>query len=309
MKNKVLLICCYFGKLPNYFQLWLDSCKANPDFDWIIVTDDDRKFEYPSNVIKILYELEKFALYIKSKLDFEANIPNAYKLCDFKVLYGVIFSEYLKDYTHWGHCDLDVIWGKINLFVTDDILDKYDRLFEHGHLSIYKNNSKVNNLYKLSSSGLNYKTILSNPAHFGFDEFKGMNLICKENNILVYDKIVCADINFYHYSILINNRDNYKKQFFQYCKGHIYSCTPEQNFIEEFAYIHLQKRPMKYKDNVKFNEEYLIMEDRFDTSYSDTKKYLVGLKFSINAHMKSISIKIRWNFYWRALWLYRSKKH
>ncbi len=26
----------YFGRLPGHFQLWLNSCEANPELDWLV---------------------------------------------------------------------------------------------------------------------------------------------------------------------------------------------------------------------------------------------------------------------------------
>ena len=40
----------YFGKMPNYFPLFLKSCKANLEFDFLVFTDDKSKFDYPENV-------------------------------------------------------------------------------------------------------------------------------------------------------------------------------------------------------------------------------------------------------------------
>jgi len=50
MNNKIILILPYFGTFSNYFQLFLDSCKYNQDIDFLIVTDNQEKFEYPKNV-------------------------------------------------------------------------------------------------------------------------------------------------------------------------------------------------------------------------------------------------------------------
>lgn len=36
--NSVCIIIPYFGKLPNYFQLWLESCKNNDSFTWLVFT-------------------------------------------------------------------------------------------------------------------------------------------------------------------------------------------------------------------------------------------------------------------------------
>ena len=47
---KVVLITMYFGKLPNYFSLFLKSCEKNKDFNWLIFTDDNTNYNYPKNV-------------------------------------------------------------------------------------------------------------------------------------------------------------------------------------------------------------------------------------------------------------------
>lgn len=39
-KFKVAIILPYFGKLPNYFQLWIKSAEMNKDFDFLIFTDN-----------------------------------------------------------------------------------------------------------------------------------------------------------------------------------------------------------------------------------------------------------------------------
>lgn len=53
-------------------------------------------------------------------------IPNSYKLCDFKPTYGLIFSEYIAKYDFWGMGDIDVIYGNIRDFITEDVLNNND---------------------------------------------------------------------------------------------------------------------------------------------------------------------------------------
>ena len=60
---------------------------------------------------------------INEKCEFDIVIKNPYKLCDFKPLYGEFFAEYLSGFSHFGHCDIDVIMGRLSSFVTDDLLD------------------------------------------------------------------------------------------------------------------------------------------------------------------------------------------
>ena len=125
---KIALIVPYFGTLPDYFQLFLDSCAWNPGFDWLIFTDDHRPFRYPKNVRKIPMTFEGCKALIQSRFDFEIALPTAQKLCDYKCAYGYIFREYLEGYDWWGHCDLDQIFGNLGAFITEEMLHTYDKV-------------------------------------------------------------------------------------------------------------------------------------------------------------------------------------
>lgn len=50
MRPSILLILPYFGRWPSYMDLWLRSCGANPDVDWLVVSDRDLPGERPPNV-------------------------------------------------------------------------------------------------------------------------------------------------------------------------------------------------------------------------------------------------------------------
>ena len=306
MRNNVGIIACYFGNLPNYFQLWLNSCKKNLSFTWLLFTDDLTYYDYPENVIRYSMKFDEIVEKIKSICDFEISIPDAYKLCDFKVLYGIIFEEYLKEYTHWGHCDLDIIWGDLEVFITDELLEKYDRLFRFGHLSIYKNTLNVNNYFRKNYSGLSYKTILSNPNHFGFDESKGITLLYKDNNLPQYDYVCCADINFYHYSMIANGRRNISGQYFCYMDGKIYSFSKKGKMLEEFAYIHLQKRKMNVLlKNSTERDNYYIFSDCFSDNKKENSCLWNKIEFKLNAYYKALRSKIKWNLAWKWKWINR----
>ncbi len=101
----------------------------NPDFNWLLLTDDRQAFEYPGNVQVKYILLQDVAKLADSKFGFHVKLDEAYKLCDFKPAYGYIFEEYIKEYEFWGHCDIDIILGKISHFLTREILDRYDKFF------------------------------------------------------------------------------------------------------------------------------------------------------------------------------------
>lgn len=67
MKNKVCYILPYYGKFPNYFDLWLESVRHNAHIaDFYIITDSDFPFStIPSNVFLVNISLNE----IKERLD------------------------------------------------------------------------------------------------------------------------------------------------------------------------------------------------------------------------------------------------
>ncbi|MGN6196017.1 MAG: DUF6625 family protein [Ginsengibacter sp.] len=184
MTNKsIALIVCYYGKFPWYFSFFLHSCKYNPDVTFYIITDNEVKgHEIPQNVFIIKKSLQQFKQEATHKLGFEVKIDYPYKLCDFKPAYGFIFSEFIQPYDFWGYTDLDVIFGNIRSFITDELLNSYEFIsVRHdiltGYFQLYKNKKEINNLFMESKD---YKTVFSSQKHycfdetnFAFDEFKG----------------------------------------------------------------------------------------------------------------------------------------
>ena len=172
-KYRIALVVCYCGKLPWYFDYFVHSCKYNQSVDFLIITDDFTfKRPLPHNVKLIYKTLNEINLLASAKLGFTVYINHSYKLCDFKPAYGVIFSELLKGYDVWGHCDIDIIFGNIRNFITDELLENYDLIsVRHDWLSgcflLYKNNQKLNTLFLHSKD---YRKVLSSDKHYCFDE-------------------------------------------------------------------------------------------------------------------------------------------
>lgn len=276
-KYKIAFIVPYFGKMNNYFDLWLTSCKNNPTIDWIIFTDDKYEYKYPPNVKVHYITFEEMKNKVQSKFDFNISLSNPYKLCDYKVTYGEVFEEYLQEYDFWGYCDTDTIWGNIRKFITDDVLKVYDKVLDSGHFSIYKNNYTLNTAYKrlTCKDCYNYKEVFTSDDSYAFDEWgknKGINRILLNNGFKIYyDKILFSDIKVNKYS-LRNTREDYGtdeiKNFeklkryiaFEYKYGNLiqYSIKDDEIIKNEELYIHLQKRPMK-KNTSDYSEEFIII--------------------------------------------------
>lgn len=178
MKHKIRMIVPYFGKLPEVFPIWLKSCEYNKTIDFLVYTDDKTRYDWPDNVVVRYTTFDKIRKLVQSKFDFEIALNAPYKLCDFKPAYGYIFSEDLVGYDFWGHCDIDLIWGNIRKFVTEELLDKYDKLFTHGHFVLYRNTTEVNNWFRELPQipDHTWKQVFQSDESWAFDEAGGKSL-------------------------------------------------------------------------------------------------------------------------------------
>lgn len=115
--KKILIIVPYFGDFNNYFNLWLNSVKNNPSINFLIITDNKTKYNYPKN-IKVIYRTFDFVKQIvKTRINENCKLENPYKLCDYRPFFNVIFEEYIKGYHFWGWCDTDLIFGNIRKLI------------------------------------------------------------------------------------------------------------------------------------------------------------------------------------------------
>lgn len=272
MKYKIAYINCFFGNFNNYFQLWIRSAEANPNIDFIIFTDNNLNYSVPHNVHIVYCSFDDIVARIKKKYDFEISLESPYRLCDFKIAYGDIFKEELQIYDFWGICDLDQVWGKIDDFITDDILEKYMRIGFQGHSSIFRNCQEMNELYKESWNGeLFYKKAFSeNKTHF-FDEWASLKIMEKKGYPCYKVTNFANPTNLYwhFYLTYFDNEMDYKNkhQIFWWNRGKLFRIYLDKNGqkqCEEFMYIHLISRIMKNKlEHIQNIDSFIITPDAF----------------------------------------------
>ena len=151
--KKIKFIVCYFGEWPVWFDGFLLSCKHNKDIDWLFFTDCTLPANYPPNIKFVKCPLNYLSELATKKLKFTLKITKPYKLCDLKPAYGLVFEDYLEGYDFWGMCDIDVIFGDIKNFVTNNLLNKFDIISSRkrhtsGHFTLFKNNNEINNIFR-----------------------------------------------------------------------------------------------------------------------------------------------------------------
>ncbi len=274
----------YFGKLPNYFELWARSCSNNKKFLFIVFTDCQYNGDLPKNVLLQHMEFTEIREIIQHKLNFQISLDTPYKLCDYKPLFGYLFSEYLNDAKYWGHCDMDLIFGDIEKFLPSK---DYDKISYLGHLCLYKNIPGIREAFKLSSPHtLTFREILSSPVNFAFDEIPsyGINAIFAKNNLSIfpYEKSV-AEISPINAGFVLNHR-NYptiSQEFghfiFAFEHGKVYKYSYQESMITktEVSYIHLQKRQMTSFLSGEENQ-FLITRNSFQKFKYPTKDIILS---------------------------------
>jgi len=171
--KNIIIIVFFFGELPWYCSYFLQSCSYNPSVNFLVVTDQDYTGQIPQNVRFLKRSRRQIKELADRKLACNPTIdPQPYKFCDYRPAFGVIFQEYIKDYAFWGHGDLDVIFGQIRNFVTDELLSNYDvismrRSYISSWFTLYRNSRKVNQLYTKSNDFLK---VFTTSKYFNFDE-------------------------------------------------------------------------------------------------------------------------------------------
>ena len=145
--TKIAVILCYFGKLPENFPLFAESCRRNATIDFLLFTDDTPT-HLPENMHLHPTTFAALQRRVAGCFDFAITLHTPYKLCDYKPAYGEIFAPELSGYDFWGYGDMDLVFGDLRAYFTEDKLRKFDKFYAFGHLSLYRNTPENNAVYR-----------------------------------------------------------------------------------------------------------------------------------------------------------------
>ncbi|MBF9696808.1 hypothetical protein IHQ76_08385 [Bifidobacterium dentium] len=257
------VIGCYFGKMRPDFTMWLQSCKANPTIDFLVFTDQQWD-KLPENVHFLHMSFSECKKLVQSKFDFQISLVTPYKLCDFKPAFGYIFSEYIKGYDFWGWCDFDMVFGDIRAFITEDVLSRYDKILQFGHLSLMRNTAQNNQVFELRGESLDYRIVFSQNKIFVFDEIIGIYSFYKHLGLPVYVSSRIVDVSTYIHSAFVRAWEldpylpyrtvNRCLQTFLVENGKVFCVYWEHGQIcyEEDIYLHMSSRKFMAIDATRY---------------------------------------------------------
>lgn len=300
--KKIAIITCYFGKLPEWMQLWLNSCEINRTIDFYLITDSDLSgYSIGGNVHCMKETLEGLRKRISEALGKKCVLNHPYKLCDYKPFYGLIYGDLISGHDFWGHCDLDMVFGNLRKHITDEILQKYDRIFEVGHLSLYRNTDRINHLYLLPGAMFDWKEMVRNKHCTGYDEHTGITRICEVNHIPAYKDVVCADIDPHYRMFHMMDEDtiagsmklkNYEHQIFCWSEdGTFQYYLDGRNRVrrQEVSYIHFMRKFPACADKCQNSKKYCITHKSFLPITGEiTAQFILENDYSVHGMKKKM---------------------
>lgn len=187
--KKCAFIVIFFGKFPDYFPFWAQSCIANHEhIHWYVYTDaTDYSYQLNKAVSVFPFTFKRLTDNFKKNLGIHITTNCIRKVCDFRPLYYFLIDnrDDFDKFDFIGYTDIDMIYGKINMFLPDKMSEYAIVSGNTNHLCgpftlINKNFLNVIKDYD------NIKKIMEDEKHLAFDEsIELLNLIQRNGgNIL-----------------------------------------------------------------------------------------------------------------------------
>lgn len=142
-----------------WFNEWVDHVQHLEQYGWYWKVFTPNKIESKGNVEIIPMTCEDFNRLCKNKLDIQAHFfmtdkgtPSVH-ITDYYVASGLLFEEWLAGYDFWGITNLDVVYGRLDHFIPDHVLDNCDVMSDdtltlNGVFSLFRNRVDINNLFR-----------------------------------------------------------------------------------------------------------------------------------------------------------------
>lgn len=230
--KKTLLLMPYFGKWPEWFPLFLESCRWNSQFNWLFFTDCGIPDDVPSNVRFVQISFDSYLDYASKRLGIKLNYNDSYKLCDLRPALGFIHEEELHNYRNFGYGDIDVIYGRLCNFLTDEVLDHQcisthmDRV--SGHFALFKVcKENIHSFKKIPK----VRKLMSDPKHHSVCEIYFSHLFLGKPNCFFKEQYSTI---FSNVRLWIDGTQEYPKNWY-WKDGRL---TNDKDRGREFMYLH-----------------------------------------------------------------------
>ena len=286
----IVVIFPYFGKLPPQYQMWRASALRNPSVDFMFFTDTD--VEPAKNIIVNIMQFSDFQQLVQKAFDFPIVLDRPYKLCEYKQAYGYMLQDYMKEYDFWGFGDLDLVYGNLRSFFTEEVLS-HKFLLGWGHLTLLHNDEDTNTFFMKQMDGYqNYKYAFTTSKITFFDEFNHNGCSdkwrdCRPEDCWLEEPFDNASKpkQSYHFNSLTRG---WKQVIFEHMGNKLYMIRFNHGKLEkkESLYAHFQHRGFM-KDHVTDYSHFLVTPN----AIIDYPKHFVNLRLRWLCRNRSIMTK------------------
>jgi hypothetical protein len=288
--KSIVIIFPYFGTLPAQYKMWRASALQNPSVDFMFFTDAD--VEPAINIIVHKIKFADFQQIAQKAFDFPIVLNRPYKLCEYKQAYGYILQEYISGYDFWGFGDLDLVYGNLRHFFTDEVL-RYKFLLGWGHLTLIHNDDSSNTYFMKVEPGFqDYKEAFTTEKITFFDEYgyKGCSDKWRDNRLedcwleWPFDN-VSKPKEAYHFNSMTRG---WQQVVFEHVENKLYMIRFSNGKMEkmESMYAHFQHRGFM-KDRVTNYSHFLITP----CAIIDYPKHFVKLRLRLLCRNRSLMTK------------------
>lgn len=159
------LVCPYFGEHPPWWKHWLRNSEHLHELGYEFLFDRNE---------------DEFRKRVRRVLGIECpSMWGTGKIWDFRPALGLLYEKELAGFDFWGHTDFDVVYGRVDQFVTDEFLQDLDMHsdcadYVNGPWSLYRNTTQMRELFM---EEVMWEEMLTEPEPNGWAEFSFSGLI------------------------------------------------------------------------------------------------------------------------------------
>lgn len=178
MRHSIVILIPWFGPWPEWIDFFVESCRANRDVNWVLITDQSPPENSAPNVRFLRTSFADYKARISDTLAIRFDPSEPYKLCDIRPALGEIHADLIRGYGFFGFGDLDLVYGDIRETYDAEALDIYDAFSSHpercsGHLFLMRNTPAMVSAFR---SVWGWRRRMEQDAYNGFDEAGFYNL-------------------------------------------------------------------------------------------------------------------------------------
>lgn len=280
------LVVPHFGPRPPYFPLVVRSMAANPDVSWLLYTDRPVP-QAPPNLDVRVCRFEELAGRIRGNFEFPVVLDRPYKLCDYRPTFGEVFADELRGYDFWGHCDLDVLFGRIREHLPAEAYEA-DKILFQGNFALYRNTAEAARWYRHEVGRISYRDVLTRPDARHFDEWAGIFYVLEDLGVRAWQQDVIFDLSFHRYRTRAEHPPGRDPRRYAWESGEVceYRLAGGRPVRRTALLVHLQKRVLRAPSpDVLAAERYWIDADRFTVQRGVSRRHVLRARVPVGREL------------------------